>query len=108
MTTLSTHVLDTERGRPAAGVAVALYTADQLLAHAETNADGRISDLVGAPLASGSYRIVFDVAPYFRAHGRTAPFLERVSLDFRVNGSDAHYHIPLLLSPYACTSYRGS
>ena len=108
MTTLSTHVLDTELGKPAAGVAVALYVADNLLAQAETNADGRIPDLVGTPLAAGSYRIAFDVADYFRAQGRAAPFLERVSIDFRVTASDAHYHIPLLLSPYACTSYRGS
>jgi len=109
MTTLSTHVLDIERGAPAAGVPIALYRGDQPLASAETNADGRIGDLTsGASLDAGSYRLVFDVAAYLAHQGRPAPFLERVSIEFRVNASDAHFHVPLLLSPYACTSYRGS
>jgi 5-hydroxyisourate hydrolase len=109
MTTLSTHVLDIERGAPAPGVPIALYRGDQPLASAETNADGRILDLAsGVSLDAGSYRIVFDVAAYFARQGRAAPFLQRVSLEFHVNAADAHYHVPLLLSPYACTSYRGS
>ena len=109
MTSLSTHVLDIERGAPAAGVPIALYRGEQRLTLAETNADGRIADLAGgSSLEAGSYRLVFDVAAYFARTGRPAPFLERVSIDFQVNPADPHYHVPLLLSPYACTSYRGS
>ena len=109
MTTLSTHVLDIERGAPAAGVPIALYRGEQALAQAETNSDGRIADLGGgASLETGSYRLVFDVAAYFAREGRVAPFLQRVAIDFEVNPADAHYHVPLLLSPYACTTYRGS
>jgi 5-hydroxyisourate hydrolase len=109
MTTLSTHVLDIEHGAPAAGVPIALYQGEQLLAMAETNANGRIADLAGGSLLeAGSYRLVFDVAAYFARLGRAAPFLQRVSVEFQVNAADAHYHVPLLLSPYACTAYRGS
>ena len=109
MTTLSTHVLDIERGAPAAGVPIALYRGEQRLSQAETNIDGRIADLAGgASLEAGSYRLVFDVAAYFAHQGRGTPFLERVSIEFQVNSADPHYHLPLLLSPYACTSYRGS
>ena len=109
MTTLSTHVLDIERGAPAAGVPIALFRGEQRLTQAETNADGRIADLAGGTLLErGSYRLVFDVAAYFARQGRAAPFLERVSIEFQINPADPHYHVPLLLSPYACTSYRGS
>lgn len=109
MTTLSSHVLDIERGAPAAGVPIALYRGEQQLARAETNADGRVADLAGgASLEAGRYRLVFDVAAYFANRGRPAPFLEGVSIDFQVNPADPHYHVPLLLSPYACTAYRGS
>ena len=109
MTSLSTHVLDIERGAPAAGVPIALYRGEQRLTLAETNADGRIADLAGgSSLAAGTYRLVFEVAAYFARQGRAAPFLERVSIEFQVNPADPHYHVPLLPSPYACTSYRGS
>ena len=109
MTSLSTHVLDIERGAPAAGVPIALYRGEQRLTLAETNADGRIADLAsGSSLTAGTYRLVFEVAAYFARQGRAAPFLERVSIEFQVNPADPHYHVPLLLSPYACTSYRGS
>ena len=108
MTTLSTHVLDVERGVPAAGVPIALFVGDRALAHAETNADGRIPDLSRGPVEPGTYRLVFDVAAYFTRQRRVAPFLQRVSIEFEVHAADAHYHVPLLLSPYACTSYRGS
>ena len=107
MTSLSTHVLDTERGCPAGGVPVTLFRGDQVLAHAETNADGRIPDL-GASLDAGVYRLDFDVAAYFTAQGRAAAFLQSCSLDFRVDSADAHYHVPLLLAPYAFSCYRGS
>jgi len=109
MTTLSTHVLDIERGAPAAGVSIALYRGEQRLTLAETNADGRVADLAGSSsLEAGAYRLVFDVAAYFARQGRGAPFLQRVSIEFQVNAADPHYHVPLLLSPYACTTYRGS
>jgi 5-hydroxyisourate hydrolase len=106
VTTLSTHVLDVERGTPAPGVPVALYRAEALLAEARTNADGRIALL--ATLDAGTYRIAFDADAYFASQGRTAPFLKRISVDFEVDPATPHYHVPLLLSRYACTSYRGS
>lgn len=109
MTTLSTHVLDIERGAPAVGVPIALYRGERRLIQAETNADGRIADLAGgSSLEAGSYRLVFDVSTYFARQGRAAPFLQRVSIEFQLNAADPHYHVPLLVSPYACTSYRGS
>ena len=106
MTTLSTHVLDVERGMPAAGVPVALYQAERLLAEARTNGDGRIAQL--ASLEAGVYRISFDADAYFASQGRAAPFLKRVSVEFEVDPMVTHCHVPLLLTPYACTSYRGS
>jgi 5-hydroxyisourate hydrolase len=105
--TLSTHVLDTERGLPAAGVPVELSQAGRPLALGLTDANGRIADLAAGPLRQGEYQLAFDVAAYFRTQGREAPFLRRVVLEFRA-GDEAHYHVPLLLSPYACTTYRGS
>ena len=108
MSTLSTHVLDVERGVPAAGVPVALYRDAEHLRSLETNADGHIANLAGAALAAGVYRITFDVAAYFHAQGRPAPFLQRVTIEFEATSTEQHYHVPLLLSPYACTSYRGS
>src|SRR5256885_8208966 len=103
MTTLSTHVLDIERGAPAAGVPVSLWQGDHQVAHALTNADGRIADL--AVLDPGVYSIEFDAAAYFV---EVAPFLRRVTIEFEIAAAAEHYHVPLLLSPYACTSYRGS
>jgi 5-hydroxyisourate hydrolase len=108
VTTLSTHVLDVERGMPAAGVPITLYRGDQSLAQATTNADGRVSDLAGGSVQGGRYRLVFDVGAYFANQKRAAPFLQRVSIEFNVSSDDPHYHVPLLLTPYACTSYRGS
>jgi len=108
MTTLSTHVLDTERGSPAAGVSVTLYCGDRSVAQGQTNNDGRIPSLSADPLEPGIYRLEFDVAGYYAADNREAPFLQRVSVEFRVSAGDTHYHVPLLLSPYACTTYRGS
>jgi 5-hydroxyisourate hydrolase len=106
--TLSTHVLDAERGMPAAGVLVELSQAGRPVARAETDLDGRIADLAGGPLAEGFYELAFDVAAYFASQGRPAPFLWRVSIEFQAQATDRHYHLPLLLSPYACTTYRGS
>ena len=108
MTTLSTHVLDTERGAPASGVAIVVYAGDRQLARSETNSEGRVPDLVGRSLDPGAYRLVFEVGAYFAALGRTDPFLREVAIEFRVTADQPHYHIPLLLAPYACTTYRGS
>jgi len=94
--TLSTHVLDTGAGRPASGVAVSLYKDERLLAKAATDADGRVREL-GGGLAPGTYRLVFEVS---------SPFFRRVALDIEIG--DGHHHVPLLLSPYGVTSYRGS
>jgi 5-hydroxyisourate hydrolase-like protein (transthyretin family) len=93
--TISTHVLDTERGRPAAGVRVELWRGGELLGSAETDADGRIRDLArGDP---GTYRIVFHPP---------SPFFRRVELELEL--VEGHHHVPLLFSSYGCASYRGS
>jgi 5-hydroxyisourate hydrolase len=106
MTTLSTHVLDIERGAPAAGVPVQVLQGERRVAQTVTDADGRVPEL--ASLEAGIYRIEFDAAAYFAHQDRVAPFLKRVAIDFEVQPGATHYHVPLLLSPYACTSYRGS
>jgi 5-hydroxyisourate hydrolase len=93
--TLSTHVLDTERGRPAAGVRVELYRDDDLIASGETDDDGRIRELAYA--SAGTYRLVFHPP---------SPFFRRVELEVELG--EGHHHVPLLVSSYACASYRGS
>jgi 5-hydroxyisourate hydrolase len=103
---ISTHVLDTERGQPAQGVPVALFAGPRQVADGHTDADGRIARLA-ADLEVGTYRLVFDVATYFAGQGRPAPFLQRLSLEVTM-AEDRHYHVPLLLAAYACTTYRGS
>ncbi len=93
---LSTHVLDTERGRPAAGVRVELYRGDDRLAEQATDDDGRIADLAPG-LEPGVYRIVFHPP---------SPFFRRVELEVELGAG--HTHVPLLVSSYACATYRGS
>ena len=109
---ISTHVLDTERGEPARGVRVTLERSegDALVpvAPAETNEDGRIPDLAGGDLVPGEYRITFDVADYFARQGGPAPFFRRVTIDFDMQAAARHYHVPLLVTRFACSSYRGS
>ncbi len=97
---LSTHVLDTTTGRPAAGVAVVLERDGAVIASATTDADGRIREL-GSGLAAGRYRLAFDVRAYV-----ADAFFTRVALDIELR--DGHTHVPLLLSRYGVTSYRGS
>jgi 5-hydroxyisourate hydrolase len=92
---LSTHVLDVERGRPAAGVRVELWQ-DELVAGGETDADGRIPQLA-AELPAGTYRLLFRPG---------SPFFRSVSLEVALE--EGHYHVPLLVSSYSCTTYRGS
>jgi 5-hydroxyisourate hydrolase len=109
MTTLSTHVLDTAHGRPAAKVAVRLSTAAGVwLFSGITNEDGRCPGLPA--ITAGRYRLEFSVAEYFRTAGVALPdppFLDIVAVDFGVV-SDGHYHVPLLVSPFAYSTYRGS
>ena len=115
---LSTHVLDTMHGAPAAGMQVALYsTLTQppiLLKQLALNQDGRPGDgmlLDTASLQIGTYRLVFDVAAYFRSRAVALPepsFLDQVSLDFGVADPSRHYHVPLLVSPWSYSTYRGS
>ena len=109
---LSTHVLDTERGLPAAGLSVTLAQefkgAWTVVGEAVTDADGRIGALGKGPVLAGSFRLTFDVDAYFRVQGRVTPFLEAVTVQFRAVESQRHYHVPLLLSPFGCTTYRGS
>ena len=115
---LSTHVLDTMHGCPAAGMTVSLYTtqgeAATLVKTFTLNADGRNPDgplYDNASLRKGTYRLVFDVSGYFKARGVQLPepnFLNRVALDFGVAQEDQHYHVPLLVSPWSYSTYRGS
>jgi 5-hydroxyisourate hydrolase len=92
---ISTHVLDTANGRPAAGVRVELYRGDELVAAGETDDDGRIREL--ADVGAGTYRLVFHPP---------SPFFRRVELELALG--EGHHHVPLLVSPYACATYRGS
>lgn len=110
MSTLSTHVLDTAQGKPAHGVRVTLERGsdDALLGTAVTDADGRVRDLLpaGTSLPEGIYRLRFAVGEYFAKTAREA-FYPEVAVQFRIRG-EAHYHVPLLLSPYGYSTYRGS
>lgn len=108
MSIVTTHVLDTARGRPAAGVAVRLERPDGgLLAEAVTDEDGRIGGLGPDELPPGSYRLVFQTGAYFASLAQQS-FYPQVSVEFEIAESGAHYHVPLLVSPYGFTTYRGS
>jgi len=109
MSGLSTHVLDTVHGCPAAGVAVRLYGDGDLLFDGRTDANGRCGDL--PELTLGRYRLEFAVAEYFRGKGIALPdppFLDVVSITFGVAETDGHHHVPLLVSPFSYSTYRGS
>lgn len=115
---LSTHVLDTMHGAPASGMAVSFYTTSgnnaTLVKHFTLNSDGRNPDgplCDSASLKVGTYRLVFEVAAYFKARGAVLPdpnFLNAVTIDFGVADVAAHYHVPLLVSPWSYSTYRGS
>ena len=115
---LSTHVLDTMNGSPAAGMAVKLLRVGagqpETIKSFLLNEDGRNADgalLTEATMAAGRYRLVFSVADYFRRRGVTLPdppFIDEVQLDFGIADAQGHYHVPLLVSPWAYSTYRGS
>ena len=114
---LSTHVLDTAHGCPAAGLQVTLQRLEAgsmvTLRQLALNADGRAEGplLAAHEMAVGRYRLIFEVAPYFRARGVALPeppFIDVVQLDFGIADVAGHYHVPLLVSPYGYSTYRGS
>ena len=106
--TISTHVLDTERGVPAAAVHVTFYRLDVSdgkpvrMTQALTDADGRVRDLLERPLQAGDYRLEFDVAH------EDGSFFTKIAVDLRITDVERSYHVPLLLAPFAMTTYRGS
>lgn len=116
---VTAHVLDASTGTPARGVSVTLSSADSakgpgdqpaatdVIAEAVTDDDGRVSSLGPEQLASGVYRITFGTGDYFAGRGQDT-FYPQVQVDFRVDEAQAHYHVPLLLSPFAYSTYRGS
>ena len=110
--TISTHILDTERGAPAVGIRVILYRLNGdgrplRLTQALTDSDGRVRDLLERPLVVGEYRLEFDLAPDPDA-AETDRFYRRISLDLRIADATRSYHVPLLLAPFSLTTYRGS
>ena len=114
---LTTHVLDTANGRPAGGVSIDVFRLDganrDQLRSAQTNADGRCDGplLQGSDFLPGVYELVFHTADYFRKVGMTLPapaFLDDVPLRFGIAEAGQHYHVPLLISPYGYSTYRGS
>ncbi|HZG50964.1 MAG TPA: hydroxyisourate hydrolase [Pyrinomonadaceae bacterium] len=113
MSAITTHILDTSRGRPAGGVAIVLEVrADggwEILGQGRTDADGRLKDLLpaGFDLQAGAYRLTFRTADYFAAQGAES-FYPEVIVVFVVTDGAAHYHVPLLISPYGYSTYRGS
>jgi 5-hydroxyisourate hydrolase len=113
MSGLTTHVLDTMHGRPAAGVSLRLWRGGEAAAEAVTNTDGRCDAplLSGEAFTTGAYRLEFAVGDYFRRLGVGLPdpaFLEVVAIEFGVADPAAPYHVPLLVSPFAYSTYRGS
>ncbi len=114
MSTISTHILDTSSGTPASGVPVSLeaQNPDETwteLSHAWTDEDGRVKPffLVQEPLPAGTYRLVFDTEAYFSTL-EVAAFYPQVSVVFKIDEAPQHYHVPLLISPFGYSTYRGS
>ncbi|MCW3846644.1 hydroxyisourate hydrolase [Sphingomonas sp. LB-2] len=112
MTSLSTHILDTAHGRPAEGVRVRLSAGGTPLFEGRTNEDGRCPELIGdRQLTPGNYALEFAIGDYFRARGvelPDPPFLDLVTIAFGIAEGDGHYHVPLLVSPFGYSTYRGS
>jgi 5-hydroxyisourate hydrolase len=112
MSSLSTHILDTAHGRPAAGVKVRLWGEGTVLFEGRSNEDGRCPELIAdRPLAPGTYTLEFSIGDYFRAMEMKLPdppFLDVVAIEFGVAEAESHYHVPLLVSPFGYSTYRGS
>lgn len=107
MSTLSTHVLDISLGQPARGIRVTLEQGADILGTGVTDADGRVPEIKArAPMRAGVYRLRFLVDEYFIAGGRDS-FYTEITVNFRV-GENEHYHVPLLISPFGYSTYRGS
>ena len=109
MSSLSTHVLDTSLGKPAAGIRITLERGDIVIGSAVTDDDGRAKNFLddGAQLAIGVHTLTFEVGEYFSNTQRES-FYQRVSIEFVVSSDSEHYHVPLLLSPFGYSTYRGS
>ncbi|MGO4387045.1 hydroxyisourate hydrolase [Microvirga sp. 2YAF29] len=114
---LSTHVLDTVNGKPARGIAIELFALEgesrRSVLRTVTNADGRTDTplMIGEAFRTGTYELVFEVGAYFKEVGATAanpPFLDIVPIRFSIAEPDGHYHVPLLVSPWSYSTYRGS
>ena len=117
MSALTTHILDTSLGRPAANVSVLLYKLEhaqkQLITQTQTNSDGRTNQplLSGHAFEVGTYELVFEMAPYFANHYANLPnpmFLQDIPIRFSIAEPNSHYHVPLLVSPFGFSTYRGS
>ena len=111
MAKLTTHVLDTNSGKPAAGLSITLYQHQNewvKIKTVQTNADGRCDEPLLTDASSGGYQLEFDVAAYFAKQGVAAAFLKDVVIRFYIDANEAHYHVPLLLSPFSYSTYRGS
>lgn len=106
-TTLSTHILDTALGVPAAGIRVRLLRDGQTLGEGISDADGRVKSFGAAALAAGSYTLIFEVAAYF-ATAKRESFYREIGVAFEIVDGRGHYHVPLLLSPFGYSTYRGS
>jgi 5-hydroxyisourate hydrolase len=109
MSTLSTHVLDTTQGKPAAGIRVTLKQDRIVVQQAQTDADGRVANFTdaGTPLRPGTYQLQFAISEYWMTMGR-ASFYPEVIVTFMIGTDAEHYHVPLLLAPYGYSTYRGS
>ena len=111
--TISTHVLDLELGVPAAGLPVALFRLEEdgrpeLVSELVTDADGRIRTLLSGELQVGDYQLVFDLSAYAATLDRDADFFENLAVGIRIDDADRSYHVPLLLSPFGISTYRGT
>jgi 5-hydroxyisourate hydrolase len=112
MSAITTHVLDTSRGRPAVGILVLLEHLQpdltwKKVGSGKTDEDGRLRTLIGTSLVAGTYRLVFDTRQYFDAAGVRA-FYPSIAITFEAAAGETHYHVPLLLSPFGYSTYRGS
>lgn len=109
MSTISTHVLDTSRGRPAEGIRVILERDGSLIGSGVTDEDGRVRGLLeqGSTLSEGDYALTFSVGDYFR-RSSTRSFYDQIMIHFSIAEASEHYHVPLLLSPFGYSTYRGS